>query len=120
MALTARERARIAAQEGKVRREILTKRHVRCDSFSNPASIEWLARALQPRQTCAAEVPHLEKPARPAPLAAVEPTSDFFVSSRTAGLYAPAGWGLLVQGFGAGRAAGRQLLLSAGGAGREG
>jgi hypothetical protein len=34
MGLTARERARVAAQEGKVGREILTERHVRYDSYS--------------------------------------------------------------------------------------
>jgi hypothetical protein len=34
MSLTARQRARVAAQEGKVGREILTKRHVRYDSYS--------------------------------------------------------------------------------------
>ena len=34
MRLAARERARVTAQKGKVRSEILTKRHVRYDSSS--------------------------------------------------------------------------------------
>jgi hypothetical protein len=79
-----------------MRREILTKRHVRFDS----CSIRVLLR-LRPRfatrhqvaQRCEQE----ELSARPAPHAALEPISEFFVSTATAGQYLAAGWVLRIR-----------------------
>jgi hypothetical protein len=84
MPLAAGKRPRIAAQEWKMRREILTKGHVRYDSFSNCGPCDCLPCALQARPWSRACSTNTIKKAGPtAALMGVEQINQFFVSTPT-------------------------------------
>ncbi|HEX8468145.1 MAG TPA: hypothetical protein VF620_10115, partial [Allosphingosinicella sp.] len=109
--LGAGESARIAPQEGEVRREILTKRHVRFDSCSIRVLLRLRPRFATRLRGRSQGLRTEDFSARPAPHAALEPISEFFVSTATAGHYLAAGWVLRIRFFDFGRDSdGRQLM----------